>query len=158
MTAKLQATADAFDTCRLDAALETRVEDEEWRSWWTQLPDFIKPDYPLDLPPCRMPFARYVFTDVGAPRFCPEAACRRAGTCQGGDGPPCFRADRQNLWQVLFLWWMMIYGNATDEEYEQSMRAKGNRYAQAASASLARRAGSRRKRRPADAAKAFRLG
>ena len=158
MTVKLQATADAFDTSRLDAALTREEEEEEWRSWWAQLPDFIKPDYPLDIPPNRMPFVRYVFTDVGAPRFCPQASCRRAGTCQGGDGPPCFRADRKNLWQVLFLWWMMIYGNATDEEYEQSMRGTCNRYAQAASASPARRAGSRRKRRPADAAKAFRLG
>ena len=42
---------------------------------------------------------------------------------------------------------MMIYGNATDEEYAQSMRGTGNRYAQAASASPARRAGSGRKRR-----------
>ena len=147
MTVKLQATADAFDTSRLDAALDTQEEDEEWRSWWTQLPDFIKPDYPLDIPPNRMPFVRYVFTAVGAPRFCPQASCGRAGTCQGGDGPPCFRADRKDLSQVLFLWWMMIYGNATDEEYAQSMRGTGNRYAQAASASPARRAGSRRKRR-----------
>jgi len=92
MTAKPQATADALDASRLDAALSTQEEDEEWRSWWTQLPDFIKPDYPLDLPPCRMPFARYVFTDVGAPRFCPDAACRRAGSCQGWRRPallPC---------------------------------------------------------------------
>ena len=94
-----------------------------------------------------MPFVRYVFTAVGAPRFCPQASCGRAGTCQGGDGPPCFRADRKDLSQVLFLWWMMIYGNATDEEYAQSMGGTGNRYAQAASASPARRAGSRRQRR-----------
>src|SRR5829696_9960392 len=53
MTVKLQATADALDTSRLDAALDTQEEDEEWRSWWTQLPDFIKPDYPLDIPPNR---------------------------------------------------------------------------------------------------------
>jgi hypothetical protein len=129
MTAKLQATADAFDTSRLDAALETRDEDEEWRSWWTQLPDFIKPDYPLDLPPNRMPAARYLFTAVGAPRFCPQASCPRAGTCQGGDGPPCFRADRENLSQVLFLSWMMIFGEMTEEECAQAMRRTGNRYA-----------------------------
>ena len=81
MTAKLQATADALDASRLDAALSTQEEDEEWRSWWAQLPDFIKPDYPLDIPPNRMPFVRYVFTAVGAPRFCPQASCGRAGTC-----------------------------------------------------------------------------
>jgi hypothetical protein len=149
MTAKLQATADAFDTSRLDAALETRDEDEEWRSWWTQLPDFIKPDYPLDLPPNRMPAARYLFTAVGAPRFCPQASC--AGTCQGGDGPPCFRADRENLSQVLLLSWMMIYGDMTEEECAQAMRRTGNRYAPA------RGAGSRKRRR-ADAAKSSRLG
>jgi len=62
------------------------------------------------------------------------------------------------VWQVLFLWWMMIYGNATDEEYAQSMRGTGNRYVPAeAPGSPARRAGSRRKRRLADAAKGSRL-
>ena len=94
-----------------------------------------------------MPFARYVFTVVGAPRFCPQASCRRAGTCQGGDGPPCFRADRENLSQVLFLSWMMIYGDMTEEEGAQAMRRAGNRYAPAeASAAPARRAEAHRKR------------
>jgi hypothetical protein len=154
MTAKLPPTADDFGAFPPDAALSPEEEEAEWASWWTQLPDFIKPDYPLDLPPCRMPFARYIFTVVGAPRFCPQASCRRAGNCQGGDGPPCFRADRKNLWQVLFLWWMMIYGGATDEHYEQSMRGTGNRYAPAdAAASPARGAGPHRKRRRSGAAK-----
>ncbi len=48
---------------------------------------------------------------------------------------------------------MMIYGDATEEQCAQAMRRAGNRYAQAASASPARRAGSRRKRRLADAAR-----
>ena len=26
---------------------------------------------------------------------CRRKACRRAGRCQGGDGPPCFHADRE---------------------------------------------------------------
>ena len=147
MTAKLQATADAFDTSRLDAALSTEEEDEEWRSWWTQLPDFIKPDYPLDLPPNRMPAARYLFTAVGAPRFCPQASCRRAGTCQGGDGPPCFRADRKYLWHVLFLWWMRVYADCTDEEYEASLRAKGSPYAPDAAAKAPPAKPARRRRR-----------
>jgi hypothetical protein len=95
MTAKLRPTADDFDAFQADTALSPEEAEEEWRSWWAQLPHFIKPDYPLDLPPNRMPAARYLFTAVGAPRFCPQASCRRAGTCQGGDGPPCFRADRE---------------------------------------------------------------
>ena len=152
MTTKFPLPADEFDTLPTDAALTPEEEEAEWRSWWTQLPDFIKPDYPLDLPPNRMPAARYLFTAVGAPRFCPQASCRRAGTCQGGDGPPCFRADRENLSQVLFLSWMMIYGDMTEEEGAQAMRRAGNRYAPA------RSAGSGRKRRPADAAKSPRLG
>jgi hypothetical protein len=159
MAARLPPIADEFDAYPPDAALSQEEEDPEGREWWTQLPDFIKPDYPLDLPPCRMPFARYLFTVVGAPRYCPQATCRRAGSCKGGDGPPCFRADRKNLWQVLFLWWMMIYGGCTNEQYEQSMRSKGNRYAPPeAPASRARRAGTRRTRRRSDAAKAGRLG
>jgi hypothetical protein len=151
MTAKLPPTADDFGAFPPDAALSPEEEEAEWASWWTQLPDFIKPDYPLDLPPNRMPAAGYLFTVVGAPRFCPEASCRRAGTCQGGDGPPCFRADRKNLSQVLFLSWMMIYGDMAEEECARAMRRTGNRYA------LARRAGSRGKRR-GDAAKSPRLG
>ena len=105
------------------------ITQEEFGAWWAQLPDFIKPGYPLDIPPERMPFVQFVFTTVGAPRFCPEPACRRTGECQGGDGPPCFRADRRDLSQVLFLWWMMVFAGATDEEYEQPLRARGNRYA-----------------------------
>jgi hypothetical protein len=136
VTTKFPLPADEFDTLPTDAALTPEEEEAEWRSWWTQLPDFIKPDYPLDLPPNRMPAARYLFTAVGAPRFC----------------PPCFRADRENLSQVLFLSWMMIYGDMTEEEGAQAMRRAGNRYAPA------RSAGSGRKRRPADAAKSPRLG
>jgi len=120
------------DLWAADADADERTADEEEadvQNWWAQLPDFIKPGYPLDLPPNRMPFAQFVFTEVGAQRFCPQAACRRARSCQGGEGPPCFRADRADLLQVLFLWWMMIYGNMPDDEYEKALRNRANRYA-----------------------------
>jgi hypothetical protein len=77
---------------------------QDFAAWWAQLPDFIKPDYPLDLPPARMPFAKFVFTDAGAPPGCPQAACRRSGECEGGDGPTCYRADRRFFSRILFLW------------------------------------------------------
>ena len=100
-------------------------------SWYEQLPDFIKKDYELDIPAARLPLARQVFTEVGAPRFCPQAACRRSGACEGGNGPPCFRADRSDLSHVLRLRWLTMYTSMTEEEYEASLRERGNRYAPA---------------------------
>jgi hypothetical protein len=123
------------------------TDDALATSWWEQLPDFIKPSYPFDLPPERLPFAQFVFTEVGAPRRCPEAACRRAGACGGGDGPPCFRADRKYLWHVLFLWWMRVYADCTDEEYEASLRAKGSPYAPDAAPKARPAKAARRRRR-----------
>ena len=120
-------------------------EDAAAQRWWMLLPDFIKPSYPFDLPPERLPFARHVFGLVGAPRYCPEAPCRRAKECWGGDGPPCFRADRRDLQQVLFLWVMRLYFGCTDEQYAAILRANGNRYAPSADAPDAPRP--RRKRR-----------
>jgi hypothetical protein len=119
-------------------------EEAELKLWWAHLPDFIKPDYPFDMPPARLPFACHVFTKVGAPRFCPEGACRRSGACRGGDGPPCFRADREALGQVLFLWWMSLFADLPYEEYEAALSA--SRYAPAKAP--ARGAGARGKRRP----------
>ena len=104
-------------------------EQAAFAEFWAQLPDFIKPDYPFDVPPARLPFAQYVFTVMGAPRFCPQVACRRAGQCRGGDGPPCYRADREALRHILFLWWMSAYWGMSEEEYEDSLRAKAPRYA-----------------------------
>ena len=98
-------------------------------AWWAQLPDFIKPDYPLDLPPARLPFAQHVFTEVGAPRRCQMATCRRTKECRGGDGPPCYRADRKLLSQVLFLWWMRVFADLSDADYAAALRAKGSPYA-----------------------------
>ena len=104
-------------------------EQKAFGRWWAQLPDFIKPDYPLDIPPERMPFAQEVFRIIGAPRLCPEMVCRRSGACRGGDGPPCYRADRKHLAQVLFLWWMRLFADLSDEEFEQALRLKGSPYA-----------------------------
>jgi hypothetical protein len=98
-------------------------------AWWAHLPDFIKPDYPFDLPPARLPFARFVFTEVGAPRRCAEAACRRTKECRGGDGPPCYRADRPFLSQILFLWWMSVFEDLSGAQYVAALRAKGSPYA-----------------------------
>jgi hypothetical protein len=124
----------------------TIVDEDEFRRLWFKLPDFITPDYRLDIPPARLPFVKPVFTEVGAPRFCPQAACRRARACQGGDGPPCFRADRKDLSQVLFLWWVWTYGGATEEECAQSLRATGNRYAPAEPAAAEPAAARKRQR------------
>lgn len=107
-------------------------DEAEFSLWWAHLPDFIKPDYPLDIPPARMPFVRTVFTSVGAPRHCPAPACRRARACQGGDGPPCYRADRSDLQQALFLFWAVLFIDLPKEEYRRALRDRGNRYAPAA--------------------------
>jgi hypothetical protein len=74
------------------------------------LPDFVRPDYPFDLPPYRQPFYAFVFTQVGAHETCPRGACRRYGECQGGAGPPCFRADRRRLHKILLLVWLATRG------------------------------------------------
>ena len=152
MTVKLQATADALDTSRLDAALDTQEEDEEWRSWWTQLPDFIKPDYPLDIPPNRMPFVRYVFTAVGAPRFCPQL---RPGRDLPGRRRPALLPRRP---EGSLAGSVPVVDDDLRQRDRRGVRAVDARHgqplrAQAASASPARRAGSHRKRRLADAAR-----
>jgi hypothetical protein len=96
--------------------------------WWARLPGFIKPDYPFDLPPARMSFAQKIFTDCGAPARCPQEACRRSRRCDGGDGPPCFRADRKPLHQMLFLAWMAFMGPATPDEVDDALRRTKNPY------------------------------
>jgi hypothetical protein len=140
-----------FDGHAPDAgALGDPEVEEAIVRWWTRLPDFIKPDYPFDVPPARMAGARYVFTEVGAPRFCPEAACRRAGECRGGDGPPCYRADRAALRHVLLMSWLLIYENCPEDVYETSVREKAPRYAApggpAAGARVSRAQAMRRRR------------
>jgi hypothetical protein len=122
-------------------------EQKAFGHWWAQLPDFIKPGYPLDLPPARMPFARHVFGLVGAPRLCPEIVCRRSGACRGGDGPPCYRADRDYLAQVLFLWWMRVFEDLSYEEYERALRLKGSPYAPPPEETAEAKSGQARRRR-----------
>ena len=88
----------------------TPEEEAAVQSWWAQLPDFIMPSYPFDVPPDRMIYAQYVFTEVGdVPRTCPVGACRRTRQCRGGEGPPCYRARREELRALLFEGWMNIY-------------------------------------------------
>ena len=45
------------------------------------------------------------------------------------EGPPCFRADRKNLQQVLFLWWLRIEEAIDEDGYWDALAALGNRYA-----------------------------
>ena len=123
---------DALDTLDDEEATRRVDDDEACALWWWHLPDFIKPDYPFDMPPARLPFVQFVFTQMGAPRHCPEARCRRAGQCQGGDGPPCFRADRKDLQQVLFLVYMMLFAEWPEQELWRTLKAQGNRYAESA--------------------------
>jgi hypothetical protein len=65
------------------------------------IPDFVRPDYPYDLPYYRRPFYARIFEEAGVPRRCPIARCRRSGRCEGVDGPPCYRADRARLNRLL---------------------------------------------------------
>jgi hypothetical protein len=120
---------DALEDLEDDEATKRVDDDEACGRWWAQLPDFIKPDYPFDMPPARLPFVQFVFTQMGAPRHCPEARCRRSGQCRGGDGPPCFRADRKDLQQVLFLVYMMLFADWPEQELWRTLKAQGNRYA-----------------------------
>ena len=78
-----------------------------------------------------MPFARYLFTAVARAALLPPGVLPPRRDLPGRRRPALLRADRTDLWQVLFLSWMMIYGDATDEAYTQSLRRTGNRYAPA---------------------------
>jgi hypothetical protein len=109
-------------------AIEFDDDGESVGMWWGRLPDFIKPDYPFDLPPARMSFAQKIFTECGAPGRCPQETCRRSMRCGGGDGPPCFRADRKPLHQMLFMSWMVAMEGATPEEGHDQVRRWGNPY------------------------------
>lgn len=99
-------------------------------------PDFLRPDYPFDLPPNRLPFAQHVFSLAGAPELCPQRGCRRSGRCAGGEGPPCLRAD-PDLRLVLKLWFMMTIDMIDEPQYWRSLKARRNRYAQFAPAQTA---------------------
>ncbi|HKH33015.1 MAG TPA: hypothetical protein VKA80_02435 [Beijerinckiaceae bacterium] len=102
------------------------VTEYEASQWWWHLPDFIKHSYPFDVPPDRMCYAKEMFDAVHPYRTCPRGECRRARECQGGDGPACYRADRKNLRQLLFLMWMTIYCNATPAECNGAFKRSGS--------------------------------
>ena len=120
---------DVLDESLPDAFDEDEDEEEaRIRAWLARLPDFIMPDYPFDVPPARLPFAQKIFTLCGAPARCPQETCRRSMRCAGGDGPPCFRADRKPLHQMLFLAWMATMGPATDDEARDALRRAKNPY------------------------------
>ncbi|HEX8665087.1 MAG TPA: hypothetical protein VF744_13760 [Beijerinckiaceae bacterium] len=88
----------------------TPEQDADIQRWWAHLPDFFKPTYPFDVPPERMPFARYVFAQFGdVPRTCPIRACQRSRECRGGEGPPCYRARREELRHLLLHTWISLY-------------------------------------------------
>lgn len=97
--------------------------------WWAHLPDFLKPDYPLDIPPARLPFVQAAFTAIGAPLHCPDQRCRRSHECRGSEGPPCYRADRSALAQALLLFWAMLFMDLPLADDAAALRASGNRYA-----------------------------
>jgi hypothetical protein len=105
-------------------ALET-----EFSRWHAQLPDFVWLDYPLDIPPSRLPAVRVLFDAIDAWRFCPEASCYRRRACRRGDGPPCFRADRKVLSKVLFITWLRLFWGLPDEEWARSFAFCAPRYA-----------------------------
>ena len=109
-------------------AIEFDDDGESVGMSWARLPDFIKPDYPFDLPPAQISFAQKIFTECGAPGRCPQETCRRSLRCEGGDGPPCFRADRKPLHQMLFMSWMVAMEGATPEEGHDQVRRWGNPY------------------------------
>jgi hypothetical protein len=150
--------ADAADT---SDALEESLpgmfdEDEEEardRAWLARLPDFIMPDYPFDLPPARLPFAQRIFSLCGAPARCPQETCRRSMRCAGSDGPPCFRADRKPLQQMLFLAWIATMASATDDEARDALRRTKNPYRWAFDEDAPNTRGSRPRRRRRSAAR-----
>ena len=125
--ADLAGEGDALEESLPDA-FEEDEEEERIRAWLARLPDFIMPNYPFDLPPARRPFAQKIFTLCGAPGRCPHETCRRSMRCAGGEGPPCFRADRKPLHQMLFLAWIATMGPATDDEARDALRRTKNPY------------------------------
>ena len=50
-------------------------------------------------------------------------------SCQGDDGPPCFRTQREHLHPALFWFWQMLFGGLPEHEFQQILRESGNRYA-----------------------------
>ena len=107
-----------------------RIQEENpyWPPGAPPQPDFLALDYPFDVPPRRMPFATFALTRAGAWRKCPQRACRRSRTCRGGDGPPCFRADRTPLHHVMLLTFFATYEMLTADEIEHALTVNDNPY------------------------------
>jgi hypothetical protein len=112
----------AEDYARMQAA------DPCWPPGAPPLPDFLTIDYPFDVPPRQMTFAKFALTDAGAWRRCPQRACRRSRTCRGGEGPPCFRADRTPLHHVMLLTFLAAYQMLSAEEIEHALTVNDNPY------------------------------
>jgi hypothetical protein len=107
----------------------TPEEEAAVREWFVdRVPDFLWPSYPFDVPPGRMGVVRYLLTVFQAHRHCPRGSCRRARRCLGGDGPPCFRADREELRQILFLIWSHVFHDLPDEAFAAGLDKLGDRY------------------------------
>ena len=107
----------------------TPEEEAAAREWLAdRVPDFLWSSYPFDVPPGRMGVVRYLLTMFQAHRHCPRRSCRRARRCLGGDGPPCFRADREELRQILFLIWSHVFHDLSDEAFAAGLDKLGDRY------------------------------
>ena len=92
------------------------------------MPDFLWSSYPFDVPPGRMAVVRYLLTLFQAHRHCPRGSCRRARRCLGGDGPPCFRADREELRKILLLTWSHLFHDLPEEAFAAELDKLGDRY------------------------------
>ena len=93
-----------------------------------RVPDFLWSSYPFDVPPGRMAGVRYILTLFQAHRHCPRGSCRRARRCLGGDGPPCFRADRKELRKILLLSWSNLFLGLPEEAFAAGLDKLGDRY------------------------------
>jgi hypothetical protein len=73
--------------------------------------------------------AREMLSCIEAWRTCSHAPCHRARACIGPDGPPCFRADRRALQQVLLVCYLLDLGACGPSGYGPLLTAAGNPYA-----------------------------
>ena len=106
----------------------TPEEEAAVREWLVnRVPDFLWSSYPFDVPPGRMGVVRYLLTMFQAHRHCPRGSCRRARRCLGGDGPPCFRADRKELRKILLLTWSNLFLDLPDEAFAAGLDKLGDR-------------------------------
>ena len=117
-----------FPPAAAEAYARMRAEDPSWPPDAPLQPDFLALDYPFDVPPRQMEFATFALTQAGAWQKCPQRACRRSRTCRGGEGPPCFRADRTPLHHAMLLTFLAMHEMLTDEEIEHALTIHENPY------------------------------